>query len=62
MAGRDKDREFCMALMEHRYVVPGRALALVPRMPIDDKAQRTIRRWAKALLEAGAASINKTKP
>jgi len=66
VAGRDKDREFCMALMEHRYVVPDRALALVPHMPIDDKARRTlratIRRWAKAALEAEAARINETRP
>lgn len=57
VAGRDKDREFCMALLEHGYVTPAKALALAPSMPIDGAAQRslraTIRRWAKALREAG---------
>ena len=61
VAGREKDREFCMALMERRYIVPDQALELVPRMPIDDKARRslraTIRRWAKTVHEVGAASI-----
>ncbi|MBT9595793.1 MAG: hypothetical protein IV094_07405 [Vitreoscilla sp.] len=56
-AGRDKDREFCMALIKHRHVVPDRALELVPRMPMENKARRTlratIRRWAKAVREAG---------
>lgn len=66
VAGREKDREFCMALMEHRYIVPDQALELVPRMPIDDKARRslraTIRRWAKTVHEVGAASIKKSTP
>lgn len=53
VAGRDKDREFCMALMEHRYVTQEQALGLVASMPLDDARQRqlraTIRRWAKAI-------------
>lgn len=57
VAGREKDREFCMALFEHGYVAPAQVLELVPTMPIDDKAQRTlratIRRWAKAVRDAG---------
>lgn len=56
-AGREKDREFCMALFEHGYVAPARVLALVSTMPGDEKVQRTlratIRRWAKAVREAG---------
>jgi len=52
-AGRDKDREFCMALLEYAYLTPTQALELVPTMPLDDDMQRTlratIRRWAKAL-------------
>lgn len=56
-AGREKDREFCMALFEHGYVTPAQALPLVPTMPLDDKEQRalraTIRRWAKAVRDAG---------
>lgn len=56
-AGRDKDREFCMALFEHGYVTPSRALELVPSMPLTDGAKRslraTIRRWAKAVRDAG---------
>ena len=56
-AGREKDREFCMALFEYGYVTLAQALKMVPTMPFDDKEQRTlratIRRWAKALREAG---------
>lgn len=56
-AGREKDREFCMALFEHGYVAPAHVLELVPSMPIDDKQQRalraTIRRWARAVRDAG---------
>lgn len=51
-AGRDKDREFCMALLTHGYATVERLLELVPTMPLDGMAQRTlratIRRWAKA--------------
>jgi len=58
-AGRDKDREFCMALLEYRYVKLAEALALLPTMPLDENAQRklrtTIRRWAHVLREAGHA-------
>jgi hypothetical protein len=57
VAGREKDREFCMALLEHRYVSPPQLLALVPSMPINSEEQRalraTIRRWAKSLRDAG---------
>ena len=56
-AGRDKDREFCMALLEHAYVNPAQVLGLVPQMPMVDSQKRrlraTIRRWAKALRDAG---------
>jgi len=56
-AGREKDREFCMALFEYGYVVPAQVLKEVSTMPVDDKKQRTlratIRRWAKALRDAG---------
>ena len=56
-AGREKDREFCMALFEYGYVTLARALKMVPTMPFDDKEQRTlratIRRWAKAVRDAG---------
>lgn len=51
-AGHEKDREFCMALFEYGYVTPEQVLKMVPSMPLDTKAQRTlratIRRWAKA--------------
>lgn len=57
VAGRDKDREFCMALLEYAYVKPVQALDLVAFMPLDDVQQRklraTIRRWVKALSDAG---------
>ena len=56
-AGRDKDREFCMALLAHAYVNPAQVLKLVPHMPLVDPEKRrlraTIRRWAKTLREAG---------
>ncbi len=56
-AGREKDREFCMALFEYGYVTLAQALKMVPTMPFDDKEQRTlratIRRWAKAVRDAG---------
>jgi hypothetical protein len=52
-AGRDKDREFCMAMLSHRYVRPEAVLALVAAMPLEEGAQRrlkaAIRRWAKAV-------------
>jgi hypothetical protein len=57
VAGREKDREFCLALLEHRYVSPTQLLALVPSMPLANQGQRalraTIRRWAKSLRDAG---------
>lgn len=56
-AGRDKDREFCMALMQHGYVAPAGVIPLVASMPLDELAQRrlraAVRRWAKALRDAG---------
>jgi hypothetical protein len=56
-AGREKDRDFCMALLEHAYVSPAEVLGLVPDMPMDDSEKRrlraTIRRWAKQLRDAG---------
>lgn len=57
VAGREKDREFCMALFEHGYVKPAQVMELVPTMPIDREAQRRLRaaiaRWAKRVREAG---------
>ena len=53
VAAREKDREFCMALLEHRYVTPEQVLDLVSSMPLDEARQHqlraTIRRWAKAV-------------
>ena len=58
-AGRDKDRQFCMALLTHGYITLSDVLGLVPDMPLDDEAKRrlraAIRRWAKTLREAGHA-------
>ena len=49
-AARDKDREFCVALLAHGYVTPAQALDLVSKMPMDVEQQRrlraTIRRWS----------------
>ncbi len=51
-AGRDKDREFCVALLKHSYVEPSNALSFVASMPLDGAEQRRltarIRRWAAA--------------
>ena len=56
-AGREKDRNFCMALLEYAYLTPAQALELVPTIPINNDQQRklraTIRRWAKVLRDAG---------
>ena len=52
-AGRDKDREFCMAMLAHDYVKPKQVLDLVVAMQLDEDAQRrlkaAIRRWANAV-------------
>lgn len=52
-AGRDKDREFCMAMLAHHYVKPAQVLGLVEAMPLDDAGRRrlkaAIRRWVKAV-------------
>jgi hypothetical protein len=46
-----------MALLDHAYVKPAEALALVGDMPVDDVERRrlrtTIRRWTKTLGDAG---------
>lgn len=56
-AGREKDREFCMALLQHGYVTLPQALETASTMPLDHKEQRTLRatmrRWAKAVRDAG---------
>lgn len=56
-AGREKDREFCMALFEHGYVTPASVLELVASMPLDilqkSALRATIRRWAKAVRDTG---------
>jgi hypothetical protein len=48
-----------MALMEYGHVRPAQALALIAAMPLDTGQQRslraTVRRWAKALRDAGHA-------
>jgi len=52
VAGREKDREFCKALLKYGYTTLEAVLELVPTMPLDGTEQRslraTIRRWAKA--------------
>ncbi len=51
-AAREKDREFCIALLQYGYVNLEAALALVGNMPLNAKAQQTLRattrRWAKS--------------
>ncbi|WP_226858135.1 DUF6036 family nucleotidyltransferase [Diaphorobacter aerolatus] len=57
-AGREKDREFCMALLQYGYVLPAALLHLVPSMPLDDKNQKklraTIRRWVQGAARSGS--------
>lgn len=54
VAAREKDREFCIALLQYGYVTLGAAMALVGNMPLDAKAQQTlratIRRWATSTI------------
>jgi hypothetical protein len=56
-ASREKDREFCMALLEHGHVKGSEAIALADTMPLDEHQRRrllaTIRRWVKALRDDG---------
>jgi hypothetical protein len=56
-AAREKDREYCMALLEHQYVKLAQVLELLPTMPVEPDEQRrlriTIRRWAQVLRGAG---------
>ncbi len=55
VAGRDKDRDFCQALLKYGYVEVEKALAKVPLIPLDAQGVTTvtpqslvarIRRWA----------------
>ena len=52
VAAREKDRVFCIALLQYGYVNLEAALALVGDMPLDAKARQvlrgTIRRWARS--------------
>ncbi|KAA0178591.1 hypothetical protein KZ686_24385 [Cupriavidus cauae] len=56
-ADRDKDRVFCMALIQHGYVSPDAAINRVNDMPMERAAQGRLRarikRWTKALREQG---------
>ncbi len=58
-AGRDKDREFCLAMLAHGYVTPAQVVDLVAVMPLGDEQRRklraTIRRWVTSLRSAGHA-------
>ena len=56
VAGRDKDRDFCRALLRYSYVNAETALSKIPLMPLDDENVLTvsptklvarIRRWAR---------------
>jgi hypothetical protein len=54
VAGREKDRVFCVALLAHGHVTAEQVLALVSCMPLDaascGRLSASIRRWAKAAL------------
>ena len=55
VAGREKDRIFCMALLAHRHVTAGQVLALLSQMPLDEATRKrlgaSIRRWVRAALD-----------
>jgi hypothetical protein len=57
VADRDKDRVFCMALIQYGYVSPRAAITRVEDMPIEKAAQGRLRarikRWTKALRDQG---------
>jgi hypothetical protein len=57
VAGREKDREFCMAMLAHGYVRLVELLGLVEDMLIEEQGQRrlrsAIRRWLKVVRERG---------
>jgi hypothetical protein len=59
VAGRDKDREFCTAMLQHAHVKPAQVLDQVAEMPLSDgerrKLRATIRRWVKTLRDTGHA-------
>lgn len=63
-AAREKERIFCVALLEHGYVKPHEALALVPRMPLSDEEKKRlkarIQRWVKEVAMPTAANYQKT--
>lgn len=52
VAARDKDRKFCMALLQYGHVELDAALALVRDLPLDSRAQQTLRattrRWFRS--------------
>jgi len=59
VAGREKDREFCIALLQHGYVSAEAALAKLPLMQLEEASFQVvsakgltarIRRWAKECL------------
>ncbi|WP_234194290.1 DUF6036 family nucleotidyltransferase [Pseudacidovorax sp. NFM-22] len=58
VAGREKDRVFCMAMFSHRLVALHDVLALVPRMSTLDRDEqlrlrRTLARWAAGTSSEG---------
>lgn len=55
-ANREKDRDFCLALLQLRYLRISEALAMVRHMPedVDQRALRVrIRRWVRLARDAG---------
>jgi hypothetical protein len=52
-AAREKDREFCVALLAHGHVSVAEVLALVDSMPLDGAELRrlraTVRRWGQSV-------------
>lgn len=48
-AGRAKDKEFCVAMVEHNYVTPSQVFERLPEMPLSNaeksRLRRTIQRW-----------------
>lgn len=62
VAGRDKDRDFCKALLAHGHVDVTQAMQRAGAMPLDTTQQRRLRaaiqRWAKALSDKGPGTAD----
>ena len=52
VAHREKDREFNLALLRHKFVAPEVALKRIDQLPLDDKRKTTIRQRIRRLIKS----------